>query len=266
MPLPLDLTPHTLINISLSVPVVSSYAAVITHVRLYSVIIMDEQNCETSRPPIPMTSHSSTVALIDLPLDIILYMAKFLSFEDYKSFVRSLWPDNNECESVRRKLWELSTHKIRVKFINGKELDIEYNYDISRPKVDHILLNWDYLLPMFARVQAPPQYLSIDRFVNFTRLQNFIACHMHMDRCSDDQHASCHCHRVETNVPARVMSVRPKETECYRKHFQHYCYQHLGYWFDFYLKNTILNREKGQFFDEETANQFLRMLRNTVCL
>lgn len=199
---------------------------------------------------------------ICLPLDIILYLAKFLQFEDYRNFIRSFWPANDECVTVRNKLWQLSTHKIACAFLNGKRLEIEYNFDASRPKENRILFNVKTLLQVFGGV-VPPRS---DQFLSASRLQNFISMHVHLNMCSGRQHAACLCHQLRCRTYTGVRIVKPPEVACKYGHFHHYCSQHVKNWLDFYLTSTVLHREMPSLIDEDMTESFLRFLSNTAHL
>ncbi|XP_046415809.1 uncharacterized protein LOC124177470 [Neodiprion fabricii] len=69
---------------------------------------------------------------IAFPLDTVLYMGKFMDFQDYKKFILSLYPNNIVSDLIQKKLWQLSTHRTGTIFINGKPIVIEYNFDPSR--------------------------------------------------------------------------------------------------------------------------------------
>lgn len=105
-----------------------------------------------------------------LPKDVILHMSAFLKFEDYRKFVRALWPHGDEDDTVRQKLWQLSTHSISVEFCNGRLLEVEYNYDPERKREDRILINVENLLPTFGGVVPPASW----EFVSVSQLNRFI--------------------------------------------------------------------------------------------
>lgn len=198
-----------------------------------------------------------------VPLDIILYLAGYLKFEDYRNFVRAFWPANDECDIVRNKLWQLSTHKIAVTFLNGKRLEIEYNFDASRAKQRRILFNVKTLLPVFGGV-VPPR---TDQFLSAPKLENFIRMHVHLNMCSGRQYAACLCHQLkQCYTYIRVPIVKPPEIACKYGHFHHYCSQHVRSWLDFYLTPNVLLREMPNLFDEDMSESFLLFLSDTVHL
>ncbi|ULM71606.1 repeat element 7 protein [Diadegma fenestrale ichnovirus] len=199
---------------------------------------------------------------IFVPLDIILYLARFLKFEDYRNFVRSLWPANDECDIVQNKLWQLSTHKIAVTFLNGKSLKIEYNFDASRTKQHRILFNVETLMPVFGWVVPP----GTQQFLSVPKLQNFIRMHVHLNMCSGRQYATCLCYQLKCSTYTGVPMVKPPEIACKYGHFHHYCSQHVMNWLNFYLTPNVLLREMPNLYDEDMAESLLLFISNTVHL
>lgn len=193
-----------------------------------------------------------------LPMDIILHLSTYLNLDDYRRFVKSIWPNDDEDDIVRQKLWRLSTHQFTAKFINGKPLKIEYNYDASRIKKDRILFNINSLLPVFGGV-APP---AADIFTNVSNLYDFIEMHVNLDNCSGRQHASCRCQEM-IDGDSCVSPFEQLPGKCRRGHFHHYCSIHLRHWFDLYLTTSVLLREAGN-DDEDATKHYLRCLNNVV--
>ncbi|BAF45610.1 d5.1 [Tranosema rostrale ichnovirus] len=208
---------------------------------------------------LPSTPSLSTPEPITLPLDIILYMAKFLSFIDYRSFIQSIWPNNDECDIVRARLWKLSTHKITIRFINGEPLEIEYNYDPWR--TEEVFINSDCLLPVFGEADAS----AMDKFTSVSKLTNFVETHVNLDMCSDDRrYASCPCRSTNVDRQSAGAFVKPSVTTCEFGHFHHYCSQHINYWLNFILEPSIMRLEAGESFDEDIVTNLLLLLDNTI--
>lgn len=197
-----------------------------------------------------------------MPLDIILYLGEFLRFEDYRNFVRSFWPADDACDLVQNKLWQMSTHKIAVPFLNKKRLNIEYNFDASRKKEHRILFNVKTLLPVFGGVVPP----GTDRFLGALRLQNFIRMHVHLNMCAGRQYAACLCHQLKYDTYTGVNIAKPPEVACNYGHFHHYCSQHVRNWLDFCLTPNVLLREMPSLFDNDMADSFLLFMSHTVHL
>ncbi len=118
----------------------------------------------SSSPPV-LTSRQ-----IVLPEDIILYMANFLCFVDYRSFIRALWPNNDESNIVQEQLWKLLIpDRITTTFINGKRLEIEFDYDPWRAKEDEVLINLESLLPVFGKNSHPSCHGQVHKRVEDTK-------------------------------------------------------------------------------------------------
>lgn len=110
------------------------------------------------------------------PYDVILHMSGYLKFEDYINFVRALWPHGDEDDSVRNKLWQLSTRSIILEFCNGKPLKVEYNYDPDRETEDRILINVENLLPTFGgAVPARWEFVSVSQLKGFIKREVFFS-------------------------------------------------------------------------------------------
>lgn len=200
---------------------------------------------------------------IVVPLDIILYLAGFMRFEDYRNFVRSFWPANDECDVVRNKLWQLSTHEITVTFLNEKRLKIEYNFDASRTNGHRILFNVETLLPVLGGVVPP----GTEKFLGPSRLQNFMRTHVHLNMCTEGQYAACLCHQLKGGSCTGLrIGKPPAEVACRYGHFHHYCSQHVSNWLDLYVTPHVLLLEMPNLFHEEIAASLLLFMRNTVYL
>ncbi|BAF73402.1 f3.1 [Tranosema rostrale ichnovirus] len=198
------------------------------------------------RPPV-LTSKE-----IVLPVDVILHMAEFLCLEDFRSFVRALWPNNDEDDMIRKKLWRSSTWNATTTFLNEKKIEIKYNYDPWRTEKNRILISVDCLLPIFGGI-AP----AMDEFTSVSELCNFVTRYVHLNMCSDYQHASCSCHLVKNNGRGSEIIVGPSVDTCHKGHFHHYCSQHVVKWLNRYLANSIRLRETVRFDDEKNAEFIL---------
>lgn len=102
---------------------------------------MNKSKCEIQRAP---STTSSTANQYFLPYDdVILYMSKYLDFEDYyRGFIRVFWPKGEEDGVVRDILWHKSIHKFESTFFNGKCLKIEYSFDPERTRKDRVHINF----------------------------------------------------------------------------------------------------------------------------
>ncbi|CAH2098819.1 unnamed protein product [Euphydryas editha] len=221
---------------------------------------MESKKNKVVRVSSGLLSPSLEVGII-VPLDIILYLAKFLRFDDYRNFIKCFWPVDNEPDIIRKKMWQLSTHRIMTKFLNGQLLEIEYNFDASRTEENRILFNVNTLRPVFGGVRPRGEEL----FLSPSKLHNFIRMHVHMNMCNRLKYAACLCHQFKTSSYTSARIVKPQEVACKYVHFHHYCYQHVRSWLDFFLMPTVRLHEKiPSLFTEDMSESFLLFLSNTV--
>lgn len=188
---------------------------------------MSQQHLSTFAP---LTSEP-----VELPLRVIVHMARFLSLADYRSFVKSIWPDEIPSKTVRTKLWRMSTRKITSKFINREPIEIEYNYDPGRTEEERVLINTKYLLPITGGIVAPVP----KTFISLTRINNFIQSSVELNVCSGHKYACCPCHLNNFDRHSATAFVKPSTDVCPSHHFHHYCSNHAT------SKFTTLHRENG---------------------
>lgn len=190
-------------------------------------------------------------------------MARFLEFVDYRNFVQSLWPDMNVGQAIRTKLWQLSTCRTTVNFINGKPLTVEYNCDPWRRKEERVLVNIDSLLPVFGNVRPP----RMDKFTSVWKLTNFVRMHVHLNMCTESRYASCSCY-LDALDPrhhgAASTFAKPSVDDCEFRHFHHYCWQHVSHWLMFFFNTTLMPPEDNKFFDEHTTRGYLNFLSKII--
>lgn len=164
-----------------------------------------------------------------LPNYVILHISGFLNFEDYRNFVRALWPHGDENDSVRKKLWQLSTGTICIEFCNGQLLKVEYNYNPERKEEDCILINVENLLPAFGRVVPPGNW----KFVSVSQLNRFIKRQIFFSK-----------------YPLARGAFRNKEATSYtciwythtseeRRHSHHLLWKHVYWWVNEHLEPMI---------------------------
>lgn len=212
-----------------------------------------------------MSQHSSTPTAstsepVELPLRVIVYMARCFNAADYRSFVKSIWPDKIPSKTVRTKVWRMSTRKITTKFINGEPIEIQYNYDPGRIEEDRVLINTEYLLPVFGGIVAP----GPKTFITLTKINNFVQSAVKLNVCSGHKYACCPCHLTNFNRHSTTAFVKPSATACALEHFHHYCSNHVNYWFNSFLDSTIKSLEGEEPFDEDAAEKVLFFLDNMV--
>lgn len=193
---------------------------------------MDRREEETreAAPPPCLTSKK-----IVLPIELILYMAEFLSFVDYRSFICSLWPNNDESPIFREKLWKMSTYKNKIVFMNRQILELEYNFDPSRKRDDRYLFNLDSLSPVFGGISFPRE----DKFVNKATCKALIEMHVHLNMCTAGAYASCACHMLTLDRRLAPAIAIPPRGICKYRHSHHYCSEHVRQWLHFTTDRLI---------------------------
>lgn len=222
---------------------------------------MNPQDCVQVSPPEDTPPGPVTTKDIVLPLDIILHMAEYLEFDDFRNFIRSLWPNNDDNPVVRAKLWQLSTHTYTIRFINGKQLEIEYNFDRSRLVEERILLNVNNLLPVFGGSVS----VAKDEFTNIPKLCEFVKMHVHLNVCSKYRHASCPCHLRDIEIVRDEASEESPVDTCKYRHFHHFCSEHVSYWLRHFLYSSIMRRHDCWSSEGGTPESFVLFPDNMVC-
>ncbi|BAF45700.1 repeat element protein-c18.2 [Ichnoviriform fugitivi] len=152
----------------------------------------------------------------------------------------------------------MSTRKITTKFINGEQIEIQYSYDPATIEGDRILINTEYLLPLFGGIVAP----GPKTFTSLTKINNFVQSAVELNVCSRYKYACCPCHL--TNFYRHSVFVKPSAAAataaaaaCAPQHFHHYCSNHVNYWFNSFLDPIIRSLEGEESFDEDAALLFL---------
>lgn len=210
-------------------------------------------------------SRSTTTAFftsnqIVLPDEILLYIGTFLKFEDYRNFIRSLWPNNEEKEIFKQQLWKMSTNKMTVEFLNGQQLEIEYNFDTSRREDEHVLINITSLLPVFGGIPT----LMENTFKSRTEMMNFVCMNVLLNECSNYRYASCPCHLNLVPEIAAQFQQAPFGRACKSGHIHHYCSLHVKYWMCFFFKFLYRHLKQDEPYDEEAYEDYLRFLGDVI--
>ncbi|ULM71691.1 repeat element 35 protein [Diadegma fenestrale ichnovirus] len=189
---------------------------------------------------------------IIIPIDVFLGLSTFLTFTDYRSLIRAFWPDGDEDELIKKKLWEMSCHNLEATFYNGKHLEIEYNLDATRKEQHRVLFKVECLLPIFGGVQP----LGLDEFVNILELEKFIRDNVNLESCSNYRCVCCPYHLGLDFEEFPLVIMEPTLIECEKSHFHHYCIEHVISWLVNYLHPLILLLECKELFDEQIAEQY----------
>lgn len=188
---------------------------------------------------------------IALPLEMVLYMADFMCFEDYRRFVMALYPHNVMSDLIRKKLWELSTFKTETMFANGRPVAIEYNFDPFRIREERILMNVACLSPIFGGIVS----LNMQKFTGLSELKNFVKMHIHLDQCSDARFATCPCHLADRASRSFDDFQAPLANGCPYRHYHHYCSHHVASWLD--LLESTLTVQRYDFSGDRTRSCIL---------
>lgn len=189
---------------------------------------------------------------IVVPIDVLLCMSAYFDFTDYQSLIRAFWPNGDEDELIKKKLWQMSCHKLDATFYNGKHLEIEYNFDMRREGRHRVLIKMGCLLPIFGGLSPS----GPDKFVSIVELDKFIEDNVHLERCSSYSYVCCPCHLGLNREDFPVLFMEPELSMCEEGHFHHYCTEHVISWLGNYLHTLILLRECKELFDEEIAEQY----------
>lgn len=204
----------------------------------------------------------SKVNNIPEKVTLCICLSKFLNFRDFQSFVRSLWPNNDESVIIRARSWQLSTHIAEIPFINGKQVRIEFNYNPWRQTQDCILINVESLVPIFGRIIAS----AADQFTSVSKMENFVRMHVHLNRCSDYRYRSCSCHLKNCNPNEVRAFAKPSADECKFGHFHHYCSQHVNHWLKFVLNPLLAAKQGNNSPDNNDIQGYLSFLSNAIIL
>ncbi|AHY22011.1 repeat element 23 [Diadegma semiclausum ichnovirus] len=193
-------------------------------------------------------------------VNICLCLSEFLRFEDFRSLVRTVWPNNDECDIIRWRMWQLSTHIAEIPFINGTHLSIEFNYNPWRKNQDCILINVETLLPIFGKIMWP----AVNVFTSVSQIENFVKMHVHLNRCSDYRHSSCSCHLKNSNPHEAGAFAKPRVDECKFGHLHHYCAQHVSHWLKFFLHPLLAAKTQNNSPEKNDMECYLSLLSNII--
>nr|P17578.1 RecName: Full=Repeat element protein [Ichnoviriform sonorense]AAA42923.1 repeat element protein [Ichnoviriform sonorense]AAL55036.1 repeat element protein [Ichnoviriform sonorense] len=170
-----------------------------------------------------------------LPLKMISYVSRFLKFEDFRKFIRAMWP-NGEANVIFQELLErLSIRKFKAKFYNREEIEVEYKFDRERSGINWILINFKDLLPILGGIMLPDDE---DKFQSIFTLEDFLKRNLKVHRCSGGIHTSCHNLGRDSDSDSEA-----KLDICPFDHYHHFCPDHVIAWFKHYLLTAILLRE-----------------------
>lgn len=221
---------------------------------------MNSRNRKISRPPPRPSKLMSRKNALPKNVTLCLCLSEFLRFAEFRSLVKSVWPNNDEGDIIRSRMWQLSTHIAKIPFINGKQLSIEFNYNPWRKNQECILINVKTLLPIFGRIMPS----AVEKFISVSQIENYVKMHVHLNMCSDYRHRSCSCHLKNYNPNEARAFAKPSFDACRFGHFHHYCSEHVSHWLKFFLNPLLMAKEENTSPDEDDIQNYLFFSSNVL--
>lgn len=169
---------------------------------------------------------------------MVLYVANFMRFEDYRRFIMSLYPNNLVDDLILKKLWELSTYRIETMFISERPLMIEYNYDPARSRDHRVLMNVESLSPILGGLMSP----NMNKFATVSELTDFVKTHIHLNQCSGGRFDPCNS--TDQNGRGFETFKKPPTDACPYGHYHHYCWHVVTSWLSVFEISMVLLREQ----------------------
>nr|AAR89178.1 repeat element protein 6 [Hyposoter didymator ichnovirus]ABC24710.1 repeat element protein 6 [Hyposoter didymator ichnovirus] len=135
-----------------------------------------------------------------------------------------------------------SIRNLDLTFLNGKACPVRYSFDATRPEEDRLLINWDWLMPLFW--ERPPGERD---FVRLPVILQFVK-NIRFQKCKAVASDTCSCEKKPNKV------VSPGR-ECKNElHWHHFCTAHVSAWLTKYMIPAILLKESKEMFTEIIAN------------
>ncbi len=128
-----------------------------------------------------------------------------------------------------KQLGQLSTNIFPATFLDGKQIDVEYNYDRTRPRKERVQINLEGLLPVIGGTMPPDG----KKFLSTYAMEDFLKANLDLHECCNGLFTAC------TNLDSDL----EEEDSCPYDHFHHYCPEHVSAWFKYYLTTVITIRE-----------------------
>ncbi|ULM71706.1 repeat element 38 protein [Diadegma fenestrale ichnovirus] len=127
-------------------------------------------------------------------------------------------------------------------FLNGKVCTVRYSFDATRPEEDRLLINWDWIMPLF---WGPPP--GERDFVRVPEILDFVEKKVRFQKCKALSGDTCICRKN----PHKVVSPG---SECTNEiHWHHFCNAHVSAWLTHYMVPAILLKESKEMFHEMIA-------------
>lgn len=170
---------------------------------------------------------NATPPAIPLTCDAIQHIGEYLNVEEYSSFIEAVWPNGGENSSVRKHIWALSTHKLRLKFWNGGHVDVGYNFNAARrPKSRVILFETVSLYGIMGKKKTP----QLNDWSTLSELRNYITTNVNLHRC-------------------------PRRFRC-ENHFHHGSPRSIVMWLQHYARRAIVCYELNKRFGRSICYEF----------
>lgn len=222
-----------------------------------------EAKASRSLTPVYFTSRQ-----ISLPLEVIDHLSHFTKLDDFRNLIRAMWPNGEEDDTFKERLWQLSLGKYRATFFNKKEVEVEYSYDRERRSIQRVQIKMTKsLLPLFGGAVPP----NPDGFVSPFAVRGFVYQRMNLHLCGGGMFSPCWRPELryagdysdefdsdESDSDEERSSDDEEEITCQFDHFHHYCPKHVCWWFERYLSVAIA-RQRG-------IQDYKEMMRNTSLL
>ncbi len=190
----------------------------------------------TSRTITPVYFTSRQVFL---PTEIIFHLSHFLEFQDFRNFVRAMWPQWRRRRHFQRKTTGNFQHeRLLLLFLNGKTIEVEYNYDRERFLEDRVKINLQSMLPILGEVELPDG----NEFVNTLTMKEFLYKNVKLHKCEQGIYSSCGVVAVDLDEEERDV--------CPHHHFHHHRPRHINRWLREYLSPMIALKNGQQDFVE----------------
>lgn len=130
-----------------------------------------------------------------------------------------------------------SIRNLDLTFLNGKACTVRYSFDATRPEEDRLLINWDWLMPLF---WGPPP--GKRDFVRLPAILHFVEKELRFQKCKAVAGDTCSCGKEPNEV------VSPGR-ECKNNlHWHHFCTAHVSAWLTSYVIPAILIKESKEMF------------------
>lgn len=158
-------------------------------------------------------------------------------------FISAMLRNDKEAGTSQEQLGQLSRRKFEATFLNGKEIEVEYDYDPGRLHRDRVKINLQDLLRVFGGITMPPDGR---KFVSTFDAEDCLKTNPNLHECSGG--TFIHCSHFDAELE-KEGDMSPCD------HFHHYSPRHVDAWFKFYLTTAIMLREgaHAEVFELESA-------------